>query len=70
MMRNASFHCRRDAQCLVNPAEVVMHVVERDRILMVGEFLAVTIVKLDQYRDAWPMPENHDDGRGCLARPV
>ena len=40
MIRDASFHCGCDAQGLVHAAEVVVHVVKRERPLMILDFLA------------------------------
>ena len=39
MVRDAGFHRWRDAQGLVNPAEVVVHEVERDSVCVVLNFL-------------------------------
>jgi hypothetical protein len=40
MIGNARFHCWRDAQGLMNPAEIVVHIMERNRVLQVLQFLA------------------------------
>lgn len=41
------FHCWSNAQCLVNPAEIVVHVVERNRRRVILDFLreAASIVE-------------------------
>jgi hypothetical protein len=35
MIANPCFHSWRDPQRLMNPAEIVMHVMERDRVLQI-----------------------------------
>ena len=40
MIGNTRFHCRRNAQCLMNPAEIVMHVMKRDRMLQILQLFA------------------------------
>ena len=39
----ARFYCGGNSEGLVNPAEIVMHVVERDRVQMVLHFLAESV---------------------------
>ena len=43
MIRNARFHRWRDAQRLVNAAEVVVHEVQRNGAFQVFDFLAEAI---------------------------
>ena len=40
MIANSCFHCWRNAQRLMNPAEVVVHVMERNGVLQILQFLA------------------------------
>jgi hypothetical protein len=55
-MRDPSSHCRRDPQCLVNANEVVMHVVQADRVSVVLDFLAECI------RQSREPPHAHSHG--------
>ena len=45
MICNSSFHCRRNAQGLVNAAEIVVHEVKRNRVSVVLNFLRECIGK-------------------------
>src|SRR6266849_1702420 len=38
MIANPCFHCWRDSQGLMNPAEVIVHIMKRDRMLKVLQF--------------------------------
>ncbi len=43
MIANPCFRCWRDAQRLVNPAEIVMHVMKRDCVFQILQFLREAI---------------------------
>lgn len=43
MIANAGFHRWRNAQRLMNPAKIVMHVMKRNRVLQILKFLAECI---------------------------
>ena len=43
MIANTSSHCRGDTQGLMNPAEIVVHVMERHRVLQILKFLGESI---------------------------
>jgi hypothetical protein len=38
MIANARFHCWRDAQRLMNPTEIVVHEIKRQRVFAVFRF--------------------------------
>jgi len=44
VIRNARFHRRRDAESLVNAAEIVVHVVKGDRVPMILDLLENALV--------------------------
>ncbi len=43
MIHESSFHCWRNSQCLMNLAEIVVHVVQRDGMTVIVDLLAVSI---------------------------
>jgi len=43
MIANPCFHCWRHAQTLMNPAEVVVHVMERNRVLQILHLFAKSV---------------------------
>jgi hypothetical protein len=43
MIANSCFHCWRHAQRLMNPAEVVVHVMERDRVFQILQLFGETV---------------------------
>ena len=57
MTTDSGFHRRSDAQSLVNPAIVVMHVVERNRRLVIRQLLAVAISEPSK------APDRHAHGK-------
>jgi hypothetical protein len=50
MIANPCFHCWRDAQGLMNSAEIVVHVMERNRMLQFSNFFENAFVRRVNWR--------------------
>ncbi len=48
MISNTTFHCGRHAQRLVNPAEVIVHRVNRHHVFVILNFLAERICQASE----------------------